>query len=100
MVDNSCYGIDHLEQPKVNNTRWASEEGDATHLDQTICRITIPNVGNGERFTRGYSLRDLGGADLDGEEGNGMLLLAIWVEVVCVLVVLGVVDFGEAHFGG
>lgn len=67
--------------------RRRAKEHDRTHLDQTICRITIPNVGNGEWFTLGYSLRDLGGADLDGEEGNGMLLLAIWVDVVRVLVV-------------
>lgn len=66
----------------------ANKEDDTTHLDQTVCRFTIPDVGNGEGFAFGYSVGDLGGADLDSEEGNGMFLFAIWVDIICVRVVL------------
>lgn len=87
MVDNSGYGINHLQGHARQQTREQGED-DTTHLDQTVCRFTIPDVGNGEGFAFGYSVGDLGGADLDSEEGNGMFLFAIWVDIVCVRVVL------------
>jgi hypothetical protein len=67
-----------------------------TDLDQTVGRVAVPEVGYGKELATGDVLGDLVCANLHGEEGDGMLLCAVWIVVVLVLVKLRVVDFVEA----
>jgi hypothetical protein len=65
-------------------------------LDEAVGRVAVQEIGYGEEFATGDILGDLVGANLHGEEGNGMVLCAVWIGVILLLIELRVVYFVEA----
>lgn len=81
----------------MSGTHTVSKKG-GTHLDETVGRVAVPEVGYGKELAAGDVLGDLVGADLHGEERDGMLLCTVGIGVILVLLELGVVYFVKTAF--
>jgi hypothetical protein len=78
----------------------AGNAHEQTYLDEAVGRVAVPEVGYGEELAAGDVLGDLVCAQLHCEEGDCMLLCAVWVCVVLLLDELGVVYFLESRAVG